>query len=224
MLPLIPCGTLSAIGRPCLLNRAILAILGRLTPIEKPPAKARGFVGVRAVKDDAIGGGVDPDPVSTPPARQSVSPKRRATSSPPGIVVPFTTGLDNIDAQLTTLERLVAEFSGVLPTETVVEIAQTLSELNTRIESVDGYLELARGAITALDANPFIPVDLKGLSVELDGLEEGLNTLSSGLDQVDPVRAEQSRGACAGRSGGKRGSLTVAHRARDRTKSGGRGR
>ncbi len=100
------------------------------------------------------------------------------------IVVPFTTGLDKIDAQLTTVERLVAEFSGVLPAEAVVDIAQTLSELNTRLESVGGYLELARAATKALNAFPLIPVDLSDLSAELDGLEEGLNTLSSGLDQV----------------------------------------
>ena len=100
------------------------------------------------------------------------------------IVAPFTTGLDKIDDQLTTVERLVAEFSGVLPAEAVVDIAQTLSELNTRLESVGGYLELARAATKALNAIPLIPVDLSGLSAELDGLEEGLNTLSSGLDQV----------------------------------------
>jgi uncharacterized phage infection (PIP) family protein YhgE len=82
------------------------------------------------------------------------------------------------------VEELVAEFSGVLPADAVVDIALTLNELNTRLESVGGYLELARGATKALNAIPFIPVDLSGLNAELDGLEEGLNTLSSGLDQV----------------------------------------
>lgn len=100
------------------------------------------------------------------------------------IVVPFTTGLDTIDAQLTTVEGLVDEFSGVLPVESVVGLAQQLGEVNTRLENVGGYLDLARSAISALDAVPFIPVDLTGLNSELDGLEEDLASLIAGLDQV----------------------------------------
>jgi hypothetical protein len=100
------------------------------------------------------------------------------------IVVPFTTGLDTIDAQLTTVENLVEEFSGVLPAEAVVDLAQKLGEVNARLENVGGYLDLAKTAVSALDAVPFIPVDLTGLDDELDGLEEGLRSLTSGLDQV----------------------------------------
>jgi len=100
------------------------------------------------------------------------------------IVAPITTGLDTIDAQLTTVERLVDEFSEVVTAEAVADLAQKLGEANTRLEGVGGYLDIARSAVGALDAIPFIPVDLTGLNDDLDGLEEGLRTLTSGLDQV----------------------------------------
>jgi hypothetical protein len=100
------------------------------------------------------------------------------------IVAPFTTGLDTIDAQLTTVEKLVDEFSGVVTAEAVADLAQKLGEANVRLEGVGGYLDIARSAVAALDAIPFIPVDLTGLNDDLDGLEEGLRSLTSGLDQV----------------------------------------
>lgn len=100
------------------------------------------------------------------------------------IVAPITTGLDTIDAQLTTVEYLVDEFSEVLTTEVVADLAQKLGEANVRLEGVSGYLDIARSAVAALDAIPFIPVDLTGLNDDLDGLEEGLLSLTSGLDQV----------------------------------------
>ena len=100
------------------------------------------------------------------------------------IVAPITTGLDTIDAQLTTVEKLVDEFSEVVTAEAVADLAQTLGEANVRLEGVGGYLDIARSAVAALDAIPFIPVDLTGLNDDLDGLEEGLLSLTSGLDQV----------------------------------------
>ena len=100
------------------------------------------------------------------------------------IVAPITTGLDTIDAQLTTVEKLVDEFSEVVTAEAVADLAQTLGEANVRLEGVGGYLDIARSAVAALDAIPFIPVDLTGLNDDLDGLEEGLRSLTSGLDQV----------------------------------------
>ena len=100
------------------------------------------------------------------------------------IVAPITTGLDTIDAQLTTVEKLVDEFSEVLTAEAIADLAQKLGEANVRLEGVGGYLDIARSAVAALDAIPFIPVDLTGLNDDLDGLEEGLLSLTSGLDQV----------------------------------------
>ena len=100
------------------------------------------------------------------------------------IVAPITTGLDTIDAQLTTVEKLVDEFSEVVTAEVVADLAQTLGEANVRLEGVGGYLDIARSAVAALDGIPFIPVDLTGLNDDLDGLEEGLRSLTSGLDQV----------------------------------------
>ena len=100
------------------------------------------------------------------------------------IVAPITTGLDTIDAQLTTVEKLVDEFSEVVTAEAVADLAQTLGEANVRLEGVGGYLDIARSAVAALDGIPFIPVDLTGLNDDLDGLEEGLRSLTSGLDQV----------------------------------------
>ena len=100
------------------------------------------------------------------------------------IVAPFTTGLDTIDAQLTTVEKLVDEFSEVVTAEAVADLAQKLGEADARLEGVGGYLDIARSAVAALDAIPFIPVDLTGLNDDLDGLEEGLRSLTSGLDQV----------------------------------------
>ena len=100
------------------------------------------------------------------------------------IVAPITTGLDTIDAQLTTVEKLVDEFSEVVTAEAVADIAQKLGEVDARLEGVGGYLDIARSAVAALDAIPFIPVDLTGLNDDLDGLEEGLRSLTSGLDQV----------------------------------------
>ena len=100
------------------------------------------------------------------------------------IVAPINTGLDTIDAQLTTVEKLVDEFSEVVTAEVVADLAQTLGEANVRLEGVGGYLDIARSAVAALDGIPFIPVDLTGLNDDLDGLEEGLRSLTSGLDQV----------------------------------------
>jgi hypothetical protein len=100
------------------------------------------------------------------------------------IVAPITTGLDTIDAQLTTVEKLVDEFSEIVTAEAVADLAQKLGEANARLEGVGGYLDIARSAVAALDAIPFIPVDLTGLNDDLDGLEEGLRSLTSGLDQV----------------------------------------
>ena len=100
------------------------------------------------------------------------------------IVAPITTGLNTIDAQLTTVEKLVDEFSEVLTAEAIADLAQKLGEANVRLEGVGGYLDIARSAVAALDAIPFIPVDLTGLNDDLDGLEEGLLSLTSGLDQV----------------------------------------
>ncbi len=100
------------------------------------------------------------------------------------IVAPINTGLDTIDAQLTTVEKLVDDFSEVVTAEVVADLAQTLGEANVRLEGVGGYLDIARSAVAALDGIPFIPVDLTGLNDDLDGLEEGLRSLTSGLDQV----------------------------------------
>ena len=100
------------------------------------------------------------------------------------IVAPINTGLDTIDAQLTTVEKLVDDFSEVVTAEVVADLAQTLGEANVRLEGVGGYLDIARSAVAALDGIPFVPVDLTGLNDDLDGLEEGLRSLTSGLDQV----------------------------------------
>ena len=100
------------------------------------------------------------------------------------VIVPVSGGLEDLQSELDTVEALVDEVLGVLPVETVVELAGRVDELTVRVETIAGYLVVADRALGAVEAIPFLPVDTVELRSQLDGLNQNLATLSTQFGDV----------------------------------------
>lgn len=100
------------------------------------------------------------------------------------ILIPMAGGLEDLDDELDTVDQLVTELLGVLSVETIVDLAGRVDELNLRIETIGGYIEVADRALAGLEAIPLLPIDIDDLRTELEGFDAGLATLNSQFGQV----------------------------------------
>jgi hypothetical protein len=100
------------------------------------------------------------------------------------ILEPVAGAIQDFQAEVDTVEQLVDDLVEVLPTETVVDLAGQVSDFAARLAMFQGYIDGAERGLVALDAIPFLPVDLGDVSAELAGLDEGLSTLTAQVDEV----------------------------------------
>lgn len=103
------------------------------------------------------------------------------------ITDPAISGIEDIDSQLAAVDGLVGDFLMAFPEETVADLANRLSGLSVRLETIGGYIEVARRGLTAIDGIPFLPVDLGAVSAELDGLDEDLAVFKDLLADVTRI-------------------------------------
>lgn len=100
------------------------------------------------------------------------------------ILEPVAGAIQDFQAEVDTVEQLVDDLVEVLPTETVVDLAGQVSDFAARLATFQGYIDGAERGLVALDAIPFLPVDLGDVSAELAGLDEGLSTLTAQVEEV----------------------------------------
>lgn len=100
------------------------------------------------------------------------------------ILEPIGGAIQDFQAEVDTVEQLVDDLVEVLPIETVVDLAGQVSDFAARLATLQGYIDSAEGGLVALDAIPFLPIDLSDVSAELQDLDEGLSTLTAQVDDI----------------------------------------
>ena len=100
------------------------------------------------------------------------------------ILEPIGGAIQDFQAEVDTVEQLVDDLVEVLPTETVVDLAGQVSDFAARLATFQGYIDGAKRGLVALDAIPFLPIDLSDVSAELQDLDEGLSTLTAQVDDI----------------------------------------
>lgn len=100
------------------------------------------------------------------------------------ILEPIGGAIQDFQAEVDTVEQLVDDLVEVLPTETVVDLARQVGDFAARLATFQGYIDGAERGLVALDAMPFLPIDLSDVSAELQDLDEGLSTLTAQVDDI----------------------------------------